>query len=80
MSLTCIPVYLCEWERGEATASGQEIITLYMLTVTQTMDSLPALRGPGLDPSREEPLEKGMATHTSILAWRIPWTEGPGGL
>ena len=30
--------------------------------------------------SQEDPLEKGMATHSSILAWRIPWTEGPGGL
>ena len=29
---------------------------------------------------REDPLEKGMATHSSILAWRIPWREGPGGL
>ena len=28
----------------------------------------------------EEPLEKGMATHSNILAWRIPWTEEPGGL
>ena len=28
----------------------------------------------------EEPLEKGMATHSSILAWGIPWTEEPGGL
>ena len=28
----------------------------------------------------EEPLEKGMATHSSILAWRISWTEEPGGL
>ena len=28
----------------------------------------------------EDPLEKGMATHSSILAWRIPWTEMPGGL
>ena len=28
----------------------------------------------------EDPLEKGMATHPSILAWRIPWTEEPGGL
>ena len=28
----------------------------------------------------EDPLEKGMATHSSILAWRIPWTEGTGGL
>ena len=30
--------------------------------------------------SLEDPLEKEMATHTSILAWRIPWTEDPGGL
>ena len=30
--------------------------------------------------SREDPLEKEMATHSSILAWRIPWTEEPGGL
>ena len=28
----------------------------------------------------EEPLEEGMATHSSILAWRIPWTEEPNGL
>ena len=30
--------------------------------------------------SLEDPLEKGMATHSSILTWRIPWTEEPGGL
>ena len=28
---------------------------------------------------REDPLEEGMATHSSILAWEIPWTEEPGG-
>ena len=28
----------------------------------------------------EDPLEEGMATHSSLLAWRIPWTEEPGGL
>ena len=28
----------------------------------------------------EDPLEEGMATHSSILTWRIPWTEEPGGL
>ena len=28
----------------------------------------------------EDPLEEGMATHSSILAWRIPWTENPSGL
>ena len=31
-------------------------------------------------PGQEDPLEKGMATHSSILAWRIPWTEETGGL
>ena len=29
---------------------------------------------------REDPLEEEMATHSSILAWKIPWTEEPGGL
>ena len=29
---------------------------------------------------QEDPLEEGVATHSSILAWRIPWTEEPGGL
>ena len=28
----------------------------------------------------EDPLEEGMATHSSIIAWKIPWTEEPGGL
>ena len=31
-------------------------------------------------PGQQGPLEKGMAAHSSILAWRIPWTEEPGGL
>ena len=31
-------------------------------------------------PGREDPLEEGMAAHSSTLAWRIPWTEEPGGL
>ena len=30
--------------------------------------------------SQEDPLENGMATHSSILVWEIPWTEEPGGL
>ena len=34
----------------------------------------------GLIPGWEDALEKGMAAHSSILAWRIPWTEGPGWL
>ena len=34
----------------------------------------------GSIPGLEDPLEEGMATHSGILAWRIPWTEEPGGL
>ena len=35
---------------------------------------------PGLIPGSEDPLEKEMATHSSILAWKISWMEEPGGL
>ena len=38
------------------------------------------IRDMGLILGQEDPLEKGMVTHFSILAWRIPWTEDPGGL
>ena len=38
------------------------------------------IRDAGLIPGWENPLEKGMATHSSILAGRIPWTEDPGAL
>ena len=38
------------------------------------------LRDMGLILAQEDPLEEEMATHSSILAWRIPWTEEPGGL
>ena len=49
--------------------------------MAQTVKNLPAMQEtwvPSLD--GEDPLEKGMATHSGILAWRIPWTEEPGGL
>ena len=35
---------------------------------------------PGSIPGSGDPLEKAMATHSSILTWKIPWTEEPGGL
>ena len=49
--------------------------------VAQTVKNLPAMwetqvRSLG----REDPLEKGIATQSSVLVWRIPWTEEPGGL
>ena len=43
--------------------------------------SLPAVWDTQVQPlGREDPLEKGMATHSSSFSWRIPWTEEPGGL
>ena len=45
------------------------------------MDSLPAVRETWVQfPDWEDPLEKEMATQSSILAWNIPWVEEPGGL
>ena len=42
---------------------------------------MPAMQETWVQPlDWEDPLEKGMATHSSILAWVIPWTEEPGGL
>ena len=47
----------------------------------QMLKNLPAmLETPVQSLGQEDPLEKGMATHSSILAWRIAWTEEPGGL
>ena len=42
--------------------------------------SIPGSGRPGKILSWEDPLEKAMATHSSIPAWRIPWMEGPGEL
>ena len=50
-----------------------------MYVVAQTVKILQC-READLIPGREDPLEESMATHSSILAWRIPWTEEPGGL
>ena len=49
--------------------------------VAQMVKNLPAIQETQVQSlSQEDPLEKGMATHSSILAWRISWTEEPGGL
>ena len=49
--------------------------------LAQREKRLPAMRETWVRPlGREDPLEKEMATHSSILAWRIPWTEELGGL
>ena len=49
--------------------------------VAQTVKNLPAMRETWVwSLAWEDPLEEGMATHSSVLAWRSPWTEEPGGL
>ena len=49
--------------------------------VSQMVKNLPAMRDTQVQSlGWVDPLEKGMATHSSILAWRIPWTEEPGKL
>ena len=48
---------------------------------TKMVKNLPAVQETRVwSLGQEDPLEKGLATHSSILAWRIPWTEEPGGL
>ena len=49
--------------------------------MAQIVKNLPAVRETQVQSlSWEDALEKGMATHSSLLAWEIPWTEEPGGL
>ena len=59
-----------------------KLIKTEILNLTaQTVKNLPAMKGMQVQSlGREDPLEKEMATHSNILAWRIPWTEEPGGL
>ena len=69
-----------KWNRGEMI--NQEIgINIYMASlVAQTVKCLPVMRETVQSLGWEDPLEKEMATHPSSLAWKIPWTEQPGGL
>ena len=50
------------------------------LVVKNPPASAQGIRDASLIPGREDPLQKGIAAHSSILAWRIPWTEEPGRL
>ena len=68
-------------KKGNAKECSNYCTVALISHVSQRLKHLPAIwenwiRSLG----REDPLEKEMATHSSILAWRIPWTEEPGGL
>ena len=63
------------------------VLLLYKRDLTKDFPVAQMVKGlPAMQETRvrflgwEVPLEKGMAIHSSILAWRVPWAEGPGGL
>ena len=60
---------------------AQEYVVRCIAVVDPMVESLPAMRETWVQSlSQEDPLEVEMATHSSILAWKIPWTEEPGRL
>ena len=59
----------------------QQTLDLGLFPGGSVVENLPAMwKTQAQSLGWEDALEKGMATHSSILAWRIPWTEEPGGL
>ena len=84
LSLNFFPSFSLNKQRHGRT----RIITIIYLLLeriqfllAQMVKNLPVMQQTRVQsPGQEDPLEKEMATHSSILAWRIPWTEEPGGL
>ena len=73
----------CSFLFGPAASFLLELLVIALLPslVAQTVTNPPAMQQTQVRPlGWEDPLEKEMATHSSILAWRIPWTEEPGEL
>ena len=61
--------------------NGRSYWSHWASLVAQTVKNLSAVQGTQVRSlGREDPLEKRMATHSSILAWKIPWAEESGGL
>ena len=78
--ITTYNISYVESEAKLGTFSGGIIVKLASL-VAQSIKNLPAVQETRVRSlGWEDPLEKEMATHSSILAWKIPWTEEPGGL
>ena len=68
-------------EKSKYNNNGHVIINLWASLVVQMVKCLPAMRETWVRfLSWEDPVEKGMATHSSTLAWKIPWMEEPGRL
>ena len=74
----CLPRQRLNWEDFFYNRSNKESGASL---VAQLVKNLPAVQETQVRSlGWEDPLEKEMATHSSILAWKISWTEGPGGL
>ena len=66
---------------GQDPLKAPQLIIFWASLVTQIVKNPPAMQETWVQSlGREDPLEEGTATHPSILAWRIPCTEDPGGL
>ena len=73
------PILIPVWGRSPREGMGCLLQYSWASLVAQTVKNLPAIQKTWVQSlGWEDPLEKRMATHSSILAWRIPWTEEPG--
>ena len=60
---------------------SRRLLDVWVTLVAQMVKNLPEIQETWVQSlGQKDPLEKEMATHSSILSWRIPWTEEPGGL
>ena len=75
--LPLVAIYRYHRKKITANQVGASVASL----VAQMIKNSPAMQETWVQSlGQEDPLEEGMATHSSILAWRIPWTEEPFGL
>ena len=69
------------WERFPGEGNGNPLQHSWASLMAQRLKCLPAMQETWVRSlGQEDPVEKEMATHSSILAWRIPWAEEPGAL
>ena len=71
-------VYKIDKQQDSLFSTGNYWASQVVLVVKNPLASVGDIETSVQSPSQEDPLEEGMATHSSILAWRIPWTEKPG--
>ena len=83
-SISLCPALFCTLRPNLPVTPGISLFPTFAFRaslVAQRVKHLPAMRETWVrSPGQEDPLEKEMATHSSILAWRIPWTEESGRL